>query len=177
MSDKGLIFKIYETHTTEGSQIAQLVKNPPAMQETPVQFLSREDPLQRERLPIPVFWPGEFLRLHGKVGYNFCCIQKSVAKTSVEISPMFSSSSFICWGFTFVFNSFSVSFCECHKIGLQFHSFTCAYPVFSMLFIAETILFPLSTLDPWTTWVWTLWVHLLMKFFNKLILQCNLRLV
>jgi len=47
MSDKGLIFKIYETHTTEDSQIAQLVKNPPAMQETPVQFLGWEDPLAK----------------------------------------------------------------------------------------------------------------------------------
>ena len=26
--------------------IAQLVKNPPAMQETPVQFLGQEDPLE-----------------------------------------------------------------------------------------------------------------------------------
>ena len=28
------------------SLIAQLVKNPPAMQETPVQFLGQEDPLE-----------------------------------------------------------------------------------------------------------------------------------
>ena len=27
--------------------IAQLVKNPPAMQETPVQFLAQEDPLEK----------------------------------------------------------------------------------------------------------------------------------
>ena len=27
---------------------AQLVKNPPAMQETPVQFLGQEDPLEKE---------------------------------------------------------------------------------------------------------------------------------
>ena len=27
--------------------VAQLVKNPPAMQETPVQFLRREDPLEK----------------------------------------------------------------------------------------------------------------------------------
>ena len=40
--------------------ITQLVKNPPAMQETPVQFLGWEDPWKGERLPIPVFWPGEF---------------------------------------------------------------------------------------------------------------------
>ena len=29
------------------SLIAQLVKNPPAMQETPVRFLGREDPLEK----------------------------------------------------------------------------------------------------------------------------------
>ena len=29
------------------SLVAQLVKNPPAMQETPVRFLDREDPLEK----------------------------------------------------------------------------------------------------------------------------------
>ena len=28
--------------------VAQLVKNPPTMQDTPVQFLGREDPLEKE---------------------------------------------------------------------------------------------------------------------------------
>ena len=42
------------------SFVAQLVKNPPAMQETWVQSLGWEDPWRRERLPTPVFWPGEF---------------------------------------------------------------------------------------------------------------------
>ena len=37
------------------SLIAQLVKNLPAMQETLVQFLGPEDPLERDRLPTPVF--------------------------------------------------------------------------------------------------------------------------
>jgi len=36
--------------------VAQLVKNPPAMQETWVWSLG----WRRERLPTPVFWPGEF---------------------------------------------------------------------------------------------------------------------
>ena len=35
--------------------IAQLVKYPPAMQETPVQFLGREGLLEKPRLPTPVF--------------------------------------------------------------------------------------------------------------------------
>ena len=37
--------------------VAQLVKNLSAVQETPVQFLSQEDPLEEE--PTPVFLPGE----------------------------------------------------------------------------------------------------------------------
>ena len=37
-----------------------MVKNLPAIQETLVQFLGREDPLRRDRLPTPVFldFPG-----------------------------------------------------------------------------------------------------------------------
>ena len=40
--------------------MAQLVKNLPTIQETPVQFLGREEPLERDRLPTPVFlgFPG-----------------------------------------------------------------------------------------------------------------------
>ena len=33
--------------SSRASLVAQLVKNPPAMQETPVQFLDREDPLEK----------------------------------------------------------------------------------------------------------------------------------
>ena len=42
------------------SLTAQLVKNPPAMQEAPVQFLGREGPWRRNRLPTAVFlgFPG-----------------------------------------------------------------------------------------------------------------------
>ena len=34
-------------HLLRASQGAQLVKNPPAMQETPVRFLGQEDPLEK----------------------------------------------------------------------------------------------------------------------------------
>ena len=37
------------------SLIAQLVKNPPAIQETPIQFLGQEVHWRRDRLPTPVF--------------------------------------------------------------------------------------------------------------------------
>ena len=40
--------------------MAQLVKNPPATQETWVGKI----PWRRERLPTPVFWPGEFHGLY-----------------------------------------------------------------------------------------------------------------
>ena len=43
------------------SLVAQLVKNSPAMWETWVQFLGWEDPLEKEWLPTPVFWPGEVI--------------------------------------------------------------------------------------------------------------------
>ena len=42
--------------------MAQLVKNPPAIQETWVQPLGWEDPLEKGQATTPVFWPGE---IHG----------------------------------------------------------------------------------------------------------------
>ena len=39
--------KVYSYTSLGASLIAQLVKNPPAMQETPVQFLGLEDPLEK----------------------------------------------------------------------------------------------------------------------------------
>ena len=40
------------------------------MQETPVLSLGCEDPLRRERLPTPVFWPGEFHGLYSPWGHK-----------------------------------------------------------------------------------------------------------
>ena len=37
------------------SLVTQLVKNPPAMQETLIRFLGWEDLLEKDRLPTPVF--------------------------------------------------------------------------------------------------------------------------
>ena len=48
---------------------AQLVKNLPAMQETWVPSLGvGKIPWRRERLPTPVFWPGEFHELYSPWG-------------------------------------------------------------------------------------------------------------
>ena len=55
---------------TTASLIAQLVKNPPAMKETPVWFLDLEDPLEKGRLPTSVFWPGEFHGLYSPWGHK-----------------------------------------------------------------------------------------------------------
>ena len=40
--------------------MAQLVKNPPAMRETWVQFLGWEDTLEKGKATGSVLWPGEF---------------------------------------------------------------------------------------------------------------------
>ena len=44
------------------------VRKLPAMRETWVRALGWEDPWEREQLPIPVFWPGEF---HGQRSLAF----------------------------------------------------------------------------------------------------------
>ena len=50
------------------SLVAQLLKNPSAMQETWVQSLVGKISWRRERLPTPVFWPGEFHGLYSPRG-------------------------------------------------------------------------------------------------------------
>ena len=49
------------------SLVAQMVKNMPAMQKTK-QSLGQEDPLEKQRLPTPVFLPGESHRQKSLVG-------------------------------------------------------------------------------------------------------------
>ena len=50
--------------------VAQKVKNLPAMRETWVQSLDREDPLEQEMQPSPVFLPGESHGERSLVGYS-----------------------------------------------------------------------------------------------------------
>ena len=52
------------------SLIAQLVENPPAMQETLIRFLGQEDPWRRKWQPTPVFWSGEFHGLYRLWGHK-----------------------------------------------------------------------------------------------------------
>ena len=46
--------------TMVNTLVAQLVKNPPAVQETWARSLGGEIPWRRATLPNPVFWTGEF---------------------------------------------------------------------------------------------------------------------
>ena len=52
------------------SLATQLVKNPPAMQETWFDPWAGKIPRRRERLPTPVFWPGEFHGLYSSWGHK-----------------------------------------------------------------------------------------------------------
>ena len=52
----------YPIQYSRASLLAQLVKKLLTMQETWVQSLGREDPLEKGKAPTPIFWPGE---LHG----------------------------------------------------------------------------------------------------------------
>ena len=63
------------------------------MQETPVQFLGWEDPLEKGRLPTPVFWPGEFHGLYSPRGHKewdmkatFTLIGNSNNQSSVDLN-------------------------------------------------------------------------------------------
>ena len=50
--------------------VAQKVKNLPAMQETGVQSLGQEDPLEKGWQLTPVFLPGEFHGQRSLAGYS-----------------------------------------------------------------------------------------------------------
>ena len=69
------------------SLIAQLVKNPPAMQKTWVQFLGWEDPLEKEKLSTPVFWPGEFHGLRSPWGRKESDTTEQLALHCVSFRP------------------------------------------------------------------------------------------
>ena len=58
----------YPLQYSWASLVAQLVKNPPAMRETWARFLGWEDPLEKGRLPTPIFWPEEFHGLYSPWG-------------------------------------------------------------------------------------------------------------
>ena len=53
--------KGYPLQHSWASLVAQLFKNPPAIQRPEFDPWVGKIPWRRERLPTPVFWPGEFL--------------------------------------------------------------------------------------------------------------------
>ena len=64
-----LLFEVFlQNHQI--SPVAWRVKNLPAVQETWVQSLGQDDPIEKEWLPTPVFLPGEFHGQRNLVGYN-----------------------------------------------------------------------------------------------------------
>ena len=72
-----------------GFWVAQLVKSPPARQETWVQSLGWEEPWRRERLPTPVFWPGEFHGLYSPGGHKESETTKWLSLTSFNMYHFF----------------------------------------------------------------------------------------
>ena len=60
----------YPLQYSWASLVAQLVKNQSAMRETWVDLWIEQIPWRRERLPIPVFWPGEFRGLYNPWGHK-----------------------------------------------------------------------------------------------------------
>ena len=60
----------YPLQFSWASLVAQLVKNLPVMQETWVNPWIRKIPWRRERLPTPVFWPGDFHGLYSPWGHK-----------------------------------------------------------------------------------------------------------
>ena len=79
----GILFLFDCFHFAHGSSlIAQLVKNPPAMQESPVPGLGRSAG-EGKKLPKPVFWPGEF---HGLYSPWDC----KESQTTEQLSLLFS---------------------------------------------------------------------------------------
>ena len=60
----------YPLQYSSASLVAQIVKNWPAMWETWVRSLGWEIPWRREKLPIPIFLPGEFHGLYSPWGHK-----------------------------------------------------------------------------------------------------------
>ena len=72
---------------TKAREVAQMVKNLPAVQETWVRSLVRKIPWRRERLPIPIYLPGKSHEQRHLVGYSpWGCKESDVTeRISTEI--------------------------------------------------------------------------------------------
>ena len=63
-------------------------KSLPAMQETQVQSLGWEDPLENGKVPTPLFWPGEFHVRYSPWGHkeSDTTEQLSLSREKLELS-------------------------------------------------------------------------------------------
>ena len=80
----------YPLQYSWASLVAQLVKNPPAMQETWVRSLGWEDPLEKGKVPTPVFWPGEFHGLYSPWGHKESVTAGQLSLSFLLIHPSIS---------------------------------------------------------------------------------------
>ena len=87
--------------------MAQLVKNPLAMQETWVHSLGWEDPLEKGMETHSIFLPGEFHRQRGEVDYSpWGCKELDTSKQltlSLSFPTGVPTSFFVVVGFLFCF--------------------------------------------------------------------------
>ena len=63
---------------------SSVVRNPPAMQETLVQFWVGKIPWRREWVPTPVFWPGEFNGLYSPLGFKEWDMAEQLLRYSIQ---------------------------------------------------------------------------------------------
>ena len=68
--NKFALFTAAEFELIYTNLVAQRLKRLPGMQETQVRSLGREDPLEKEMAPTPVFLPGESHGGRNLVGYS-----------------------------------------------------------------------------------------------------------
>ena len=88
-----------------------MVNNPPAMQETWVQFLGQEIvPWRRKWQPTPVFLPGEFHGERSLAGY-------SSWDTTEQLTLSLASGTVLGTGHTAIYRFFNGTFFNLHKGG------------------------------------------------------------
>ena len=88
---------VYPLQYSWASLVAQLVKNPPAMQETWAQSLGWEDPLEKGMAITPVFWPGDFHVLYSSWGHKQLGMTEQVSLSFVVIRLPLTSGVFPHW--------------------------------------------------------------------------------
>ena len=117
--------------------MAQVVKNLPAMQETWVQSLDREDPLEKEMAATSVFLPGDFHGQGSLVGYSSWGCKGSDLIEQLTLSLFFSI--IIPTSFTFTIPQELKKEHATHTKGrrVSFISSVCSWSLFSQLWYPD----------------------------------------